>query len=145
MNNAEYGTFEEAEALLYKVVTVEKRLMNYERRLSKAIRRQGPSGISPIDLSKPVVQGSRPEMNLHEVSEEIARLTLAIQEIKDETGDILTTVSQLSAPERRVIELWYFKRARKQDIAESLHYSSVTSIYNLRDKAIQRFIELYPW
>ena len=134
-----------AETLLYKIAISRQRLANYERKLSKAIQRSGPSGISPIDLTKPAVQGSRPDDDIVEQADEIARLTMVIQEIKDETGDILTTVSQLSKNERRVIELWYFKRLTKREIADIFNYASPHSVYTLRERALSQFIELYPW
>ena len=138
-------SFAGAEKLLYGVSMTKVRLSNYERKLSKAIRRSGPSGIQPIDLSKPVVQGSRAHAGMDKQSDEIARLTIEIQRIKDETGDVLTTVSQLNVTERRLIELWYFKRMTKREIADALHYSATKSVYALRERAVTRFIEIYPW
>lgn len=133
------------EALLYSVFVSKQRLINYERKLSKAIQRSGPSGVAPIDLTKPSVHGSHPEADLDDMTTEIARLTSIVQGIKDEIGDILTTISQLSAPERRLIEMWYFRRMTKSKIAEALNYANIHSIYILRDKALTHFTALYPW
>ena len=134
-----------AEYLLYSISNLKQRLANYERKLSKAIQRSGPSGLTSVDLTKPFVQGSRQESDLADQADEISRLSLNIQEIKDESDDVLTAVSQLSAAERRLIELWYFKRRTKREIADVLHYSATKSVYALRERAITRFIELYPW
>lgn len=134
-----------AESLLYGVETLKASLQNYEMKLKKAIRRSGPSDIAPIDLSKPKVQGQHPRPGITESSDEIAKLTAKIQEIRDELGDITRVLAQLEPIERRIIELWYFKRITKAKIIEELHYASANSIYPIRDRALKRFTDLFPW
>ena len=134
-----------ADELLRRVPNTRQRLSNYERKLSKLIQRTGPSGLVPIDLSKPAVKGSRPEGDVAMQSEQIAALTTTIQAIKDEVGDVINTVALLDERERRLIELWYFKGLKKDEIAERLYYAGRTSVYKLHRRALLHFVELYPW
>lgn len=139
------ATFKNAEDLLYSLPIAQQRIENYTRKLEKAIRRSGPSDISPIDFSQPVVHKTSQGSDIESLATEIGRLQNIIQEIKDTIGDIVTTVSQLQPDDQRIIELWYFKRMTKSEIATTLNYSSPVSVYSRRDKAVTRFMCIYPW
>lgn len=53
------------------------------------------------------------------------------------------TLQQLDAEERIVLIFWYVDHAPKEKILAELHYESLTSLYNIKNRAVRRFALLY--
>lgn len=53
------------------------------------------------------------------------------------------TLQQLDAEERIVLIFWYVDHAPKEKILTELHYESLTSLYNIKNRAVRRFALLY--
>lgn len=53
------------------------------------------------------------------------------------------TLQQLDAEERVVLIFWYVDHAPKEQILQELHYESLTTLYNIKNRAVRRFALLY--
>ena len=141
--------YKKAKEKLYSVATLRRRLKNYEAAYDREIRRSGPSGIAPIDLSKPVVKSSRAEDNF-ESADKIAYYKSKIEQTAEEIDDILSVVKQLPEEYRKVVEECFFKRGSDQNrvemwkIAQKFHIAE-SSLYRIRNKAIRMFADIFPW
>lgn len=139
--------FKRAEKMLYDVGTkgdLQNKLKNYERLYDKEIRRICPSGIAPIDYSKPTVMSSRPEDDFV-AADNIAYYRSMIIQTRDEIENIMIVAKQLPDELFNIIRLWYFERKTKEQIAKELFYESTTTVYRKRKKAIKIFVSIYPW
>lgn len=129
---------------LKSVHNLERRLEFYKIDLDNAIRRSGPKGIAPIDLSKPVVKSSAREDD-YSSADKIAHIQHKILETEDEIRMINSVVEALEPEQQQIIKLWYFEKMKKEKIAETLNYSGLSTIYRKRDQALLRFAQIFPW
>lgn len=136
--------FKKAEEKLYSVGMLRSRLKNYEAAYDKEIRRTGPSGIAPIDLSKPTVKSSRMEDTFDSV-DRIAYYKEKIIQTREEVSDITTVAEQLPTELYDIIRMWYFEKTPKERILKSLFISSPKTLYKKRRQAVRMFAEIYPW
>lgn len=140
--------FKQAEEKLYSVPVLRKRLMIYEDARDKLIRRTGPSGISPIDLTNPAVMSSKPEEDFSG-AERIAHYQRKINEMRDDIEQVTSVVELLRPEDRSMIELRYFRiqsghHLTKSQIARIMYISEI-SVYRRIKRAVNAFVELYPW
>lgn len=140
--------FKKAKEKLYSVGMLRRRLKNYEDAYDREIRRTAPSGIQPIDYSKPTVSSSRSDDALDSV-EQIAYYKAKIVQTRTELEEITSIVEQLPEEYREIIEKCYYsgdRNSRNQTwrIAQMLHISESTA-YRLKKKAITEFIKIFPW
>lgn len=133
-----------AKEKLKSVHNLERRLEFYKIDLDNAIRRSGPKGIAPIDLSRPAVKSSAREDD-YSSADQIAYIQRKIMETEDEIKMINSVVEALEPEQQQIIELWYFEKMKKEEIAEKLHYSGFSTIYRKRDQALLRFAQIFPW
>ena len=52
-------------------------------------------------------------------------------------------LAQMDEDDARILRLWYIERKSKDEITEAVCYSSTSSLYDLRNKALVRFALLY--
>lgn len=134
--------FKSAERLLLERGNLDRALANIEHRLERAVRETAPSGIASIDYSKTYVSQSDTADALS-VCLAVAELTREISTTKETIKEIDDVLAQLSDEDAEILSAWYIEGKTKSDIAEQFSYSSRTSIYDLRNKAVAAFALLY--
>lgn len=134
--------FDAAEKTLRSRGTLEIALGNLERRKERIIRQSGPGGYPSIDYSKNYTSTKDVNDALSECLElsEVMREIVATKEAIEEIDNIL---SQMEPEDAELLRLWYVEKKSKEDIADAINYSSATTIYDLRNKAVSRFALLY--
>lgn len=136
--------FKQAEEKLYNIPSLRSALEQYKRACNRIYRLCAPQGIAPVDYSKPHVQSSRPVDTLGDL-DKLAHFGQRIAEIEESINEIMDVIEQLKPEQQKLIEMWYFERKTKEQIAEVLHYSSTATIYRRRKKALSDFVKIYPW
>ena len=140
MNTINY--FKAAERALTERGRLETALANLKRRRDRAISRSGPSGLSTVDYTKPYVSSGAAGDALSSCLE-VATITRQIAATEEEIAEIDRVLGQLEAADRDLLRAWYIEGKPKEEITEALSYSSRTSIYDLRNKAVSAFAVLY--
>lgn len=74
---------------------------------------------------------------------ELAEVMREIQVTRDKVEEIDDVLAQMDEDDARILRLWYIERKRKDEITEAVCYSSTSSLYDLRNKALVRFALLY--
>lgn len=134
--------FKAAERTLSERSKLDLAIKNLERRRERAIRRGAPNGLKAIDYEGVYISGGGANDALSDCLEliEINReLTLTRETIEE----IDLVLGQLDKADAALLRLWYIEHKSKEEIAEELSYSSRTSIYDLRNKAVSAFAILY--
>ena len=139
MNN-----YENAKNKLYNVAKLRKRLKIYEDEYDKEIRKTAPSGIKPIDWTKPTVSSSRADDDFAS-TDKIAYYKAKAIQTRDEITDITTVAEQLPTELYNVIRLWYFERKQKEKIMAALYIGSPKTLYAKRRQAVRMFADIFPW
>ena len=134
--------FKAAEQVLSSVRTLERSLRNLERRKKALIARGAPQEPGAIDYSKPFTDSHYVNDTLNELLE-VAECSKNIAETERELAEINRDIDQLSAEYKKVVELWYIEKRSKEDIMEELYVESLTTIYNIRNKAVAEVALLY--
>ena len=73
----------------------------------------------------------------------IAEVMREIQVTRDKVEEIDDVLAQMDEDDARILRLWYIERKSKDEITEAVCYSSTSSLYDLRNKALVRFALLY--
>ena len=133
-----------AEEKLRSVHALRKRLKWYKVDLDNAIRRSGPKGIAPVDLSKPAVKSSAREDD-YSSADLIASIQRKISETEDEIKMITSVVEDLEPEQKKIIKLWYFEKKSKEQIKRALYLSGASAIYKRRNAAVKAFADIFPW
>ena len=134
--------FAEAEKTLRARGYLESALGNLTRRRERIISESAPSGYPSPDFSKPYASTSAVNdalsacVELAEVEREVALTKKTIAEVD-------TVLGQLEEADARLLRLWYIDRKSKDEIAEEVVYTSASTIYDLRNKAVAQFALLY--
>lgn len=134
--------FAEAEKTLRARGYLETALGNLTRRRERIIAESAPSGYPSPDFSKPYASTSAVNdalsacLELAEVEREIVRSRRTAEEVD-------SVLDQLEPEDARLLRLWYIERKRKDEIAAEVVYSSPSTIYDLRNKAVAQFALLY--
>ena len=121
--------FEAAEKTLRARGLLETALGNLERKKERILRYGAPSEYPSADMSKPYTGAKS-------VNDALADC-LELAEVID---DVL---AQMDEDDARILRLWYIERKSKDEITEAVCYSSTSSLYDLRNKALVRFALLY--
>lgn len=133
-----------AEKKLYSIARLRMKIKNCEAARDRLIRQIAPSGIAPIDMTKPRVKSSKPEDDFS-AADKIAHYQQQINEMNDLVSETTAVVDQLCPEERKIIVLWYFRGMKAEQIAKELHYSGTSTIYRRRHEALENFDDLFPW
>lgn len=134
--------FKAAERVLSNRGTLERALVNLERRRERVIQRSAPKGIQSTDYSRPYVSGGGANDALADCLE-IAEINREIDNTRETVEEIDRVLAQLDKADADLLRAWYIEGKPKEEIAASLAYSSKTSVYDLRNKAVAAFAILY--
>ena len=127
---------------------LETALGNLERKKERILRYGAPSEYPSADMSKPYT-GAK---SVNDALADCLDLLKApcFPEAAEQAGDevVACLPSIRSAPDlveddARILRLWYIERKSKDEITEAVCYSSTSSLYDLRNKALVRFALLY--
>lgn len=134
--------FKAAERTLSERGNLERAIANLERRRERVIQRAGPGDIQTTDYSRPYVSGGGANDALTDCLE-LAEINREIAQTRETVAEIDRVLSQLDAADAALLRAWYIDRRTKEEIAEELNYSSTTTVYDLRNKAVSAFAILY--
>ena len=74
---------------------------------------------------------------------ELAEINREIVATRSTIAEIDRVLAQLDDADAELLRAWYIEHKSKEQIADELSYSSKTSIYDLRNKAVAAFAVLY--
>lgn len=134
--------FKAAERTLAQRGNLDRALENLERRRDKAIRRGAPKDLKTIDHSGAYVSGGGVNDVLADRLE-VAELNRAIERTRDTIEEIDRVLAQLNAADSDLLRAWYIEHKSKEEIAALTNYSSTSTLYDLRNKAVAAFAILY--
>lgn len=134
--------FKAAERTLANRGNLERALKNLEHRKEQVIRRAAPSGIRATDYSRPYVSGGGANDALTDCLE-LAEINREIAHTRETVAQIDRVLAQLDTADAALLRAWYIDNRTKEEIAEELNYSSTTTVYDLRNKAVSAFAILY--
>lgn len=134
--------FKAAEQVLSSVPTLKRALENLERRKERLIESGAPREPGAIDYSKPFTDARYVSDTLNELLE-LSECTRNIAETQRELNYIDGIIAQLSEEYKKIIVLWYIEKRSKESIMEALYIESLTTVYNLRNRAVAEFALLY--
>ena len=134
--------FKAAERTLSERGNLERALANLERRRGRIIAHAAPQGIQSTDYSKPYVSGGGANDALTDCLE-LAEIMREIADTREMIEEIDHVLAQLEPSDAALLRAWYIDHHTKEEIAEELNYSSTTTVYDLRNKAVSAFAILY--
>ena len=130
--------FKAAERLLAQRGNLEQALENLGRRRELA----STQAKGERDNIKPRPYASSGGINAHTSARlELAEINREIVATRSTIAEIDRVLAQLDDAE--LLRAWYIEHKSKEQIADELSYSSKTSIYDLRNKAVAAFAILY--
>ena len=96
------------------------------------------------DNIKPRPYASSGGINAHTSARlELAEINREIVATRSTIAEIDRVLAQLDDADAELLRAWYIEHKSKEQIADELSYSSKTSIYDLRNKAVAAFAVLY--
>ena len=134
--------FKAAEQVLSSVPTLKRALENLERRKTQLIESGAPRELGAVDYSKPFTDSHYVSDTLSKLLE-LSECTKNIAETQRELNYIDSIIAQLSEEHKKIIVLWYVEKRSKESIMEALYIESLTTVYNVRNKAVAEFALLY--
>lgn len=134
--------FKSAERTLSERANLEKALANLERRKDRILRRGAPSDNVLTDYARPYVSGGGANAVLSEMID-LAEIKREIEFTRETIEEIDDVLGQLERTDADLLRAWYIERESKEKIAERINYSSSSTIYDLRNKAVAAFAVLY--
>lgn len=134
--------FKAAEQVLLSVRTLEQSIENLERRKKRLIEDGTPHGMSKTDLNKPFTDTHYVNETLNEALE-LKECSNNLHKTRDKVSEIKGIIEQLQPEHKELVNLWYIERRSKERIMELMHIDSLSTIYNLRNKAVAEFALLY--
>lgn len=134
--------FKAAEQVLASVPTLKIALENLERREKHLLESGAPQELGDIDYSKPFTNSHYVSDTLNELLE-LAECRRNIAETKKAITEIETIIEQLGDEYKKLVILWYIEKRSKEEILGEMFIESLTTIYNLRNRAVAEFALLY--
>lgn len=132
--------FKAAERLLAQRGNLEQALENLGRRRELA----STQAKGERDNIKPRPYASSGGINAHTSARlELAEINREIVATRSTIAEIDRVLAQLDDADAELLRAWYIEYKSKEQIADELSYSSKTSIYDLRNKAVAAFAILY--
>lgn len=135
--------FKAAERLLAQRGNLEQALENLGRRreLASAQAKAERDNIKPRPYAS---SGGINGINAHTSARlELAEINREIVATRSTIAEIDRVLAQLDDADAELLRAWYIEHKSKEQIADELSYSSKTSIYDLRNKAVAAFAVLY--
>lgn len=134
--------FAEAEKTLRARGHLDRALVNLASRRDRIIEESRPSEYPALDTSRPYTSSSAVNDALS-VCLELAEVEREIRDTKRVISEVDTVLDQLAPEDGKLLRLWYIEGMSKEEIGEIVVYSSSSSIYDLRNKAVAQFALLY--
>lgn len=134
--------FKAAEQILSSVPTLERATENLKRRQQRLIDNGAPKGAGTINHDKPFTDTHYVNDTLSELLE-ISECSKNIAKNQEELAYIYGIVEQLQDEHKKLVRLWYFQKLPKEAVMEQMYIESLSTVYNLRNKAVAEFALLY--
>ncbi len=134
--------FKSAEQVLGSIPTLKKALENLQKREQRLIEQGKPREPGAIDYNKPFTDSHYVSDTLNELLE-LSECSKNIAETQRKLAELENIIDQLNEEYKKVVVLWYVEKRSKEAIMEELYVESLTTVYNLRNKAVAEFALLY--
>lgn len=134
--------FKAAERTLSARTDFDRALENLRARREGLVNRGRPQGVRTTDAARPYVSGGGVNDAVSDLVE-LAEIDREIQATVDAAQAVDRVLTQLPREEAAILQAWYIDRATKENVAARLNYSSTSTIYALRNKAVSNFAVLY--
>ena len=134
--------FKAAEQLLGSVPTLKKALTNLQKREQRLIDQGKPREPGAIDYNKPFTDSHYASDTLNELLE-LSECSRNIAETQRTLSEIEGIIDQVPAEHKKLVVLWYIEKHSKEAIMEEMYIESLTTVYNLRNRAVAEFALLY--
>lgn len=134
--------FKAAEQVLGSIPTLKKALENLQKREQRLIEQGKPREPGAIDYNKPFTDSHYVSDTLNELLE-LSECSKNIAETQRKLAEVENIIDQLNEEYKKVVVLWYVEKRSKEAIMEELYVESLTTVYNLRNRAVAEFALLY--
>lgn len=134
--------FKAAEQVLGSIPTLKKALENLQKREQRLIEQGKPREPGAIDYNKPFTDSHYVSDTLNELLE-LSECSKNIAKTQRKLAELENIIDQLNEEYKKVVVLWYVEKRSKEAIMEELYVESLTTVYNLRNKAVAEFALLY--
>lgn len=134
--------FKAAEQVLGSIPTLKRALENLQKREQRLIEQGKPREPGAIDYNKPFTDSHYVSDTLNELLE-LSECSKNIAETQRKLAELENILNQLNEEYKKVVVLWYVEKRSKEAIMEELYVESLTTVYNLRNKAVAEFALLY--
>ena len=134
--------FKAAEQVLASVPVLERANENLKRREARLIASGAPREPGAIDYSKPFTDSRYVSDTLNELLE-LSECSKNIAINEDALNYIYGIVEQLQDEHKKLVRLWYFEKKPKEAVMEAMYIDSLSTVYNLRNRAVAEFALLY--
>ena len=134
--------FKAAEQVLGSIPTLKRALENLQKREQRLIEQGKPREPGAIDYNKPFTDSHYVSDTLNELLE-LSECSKNISETQRKLAELENIIDQLNEEYKKVVVLWYVEKRSKEAIMEELYVESLTTVYNLRNKAVAEFALLY--
>ncbi len=134
--------FKAAEQVLASVPVLERANENLKRREARLIASGAPREPGAIDYSKPFTDSHYVSETLNELLE-LSECEKNIAYNKAALDYIYGIVEQLQDEHKKLVRLWYFEKKSKEAVMEVMYIDSLSTVYNLRNRAVAEFALLY--
>lgn len=134
--------FKAAEQVLGSIPTLKRALENLQKREQHLIEQGKPREPGAIDYNKPFTDSHYVSDTLNELLE-LSECSKNIAETQRKLAELENIIDQLNEEYKKVVVLWYVEKRSKEAIMEELYVESLTTVYNLRNRAVAEFALLY--
>lgn len=133
----------EAEKRLLHYRDLEKSLQQLKRDISERILKSGPSELSAVSLDFTGVSSGKVDDTCNMIYE-INQLKECYFTTKKEVGKIEMLLADISKDHGceqygKLLKLWYVDKVGKEKIKDEMGYSSIQSVYDMKNKSIRKF------
>lgn len=134
--------FKAAEQVLLSVRTLEQSTGNLERREKRLIDSGAPRGVGKTEIKQTFTATRYVNETLNEALE-LTECSRNLRKTREKIAEIKSVIEQLEPEHRELVKMWYLERQSKERIMEAMHIDSLTTVYNIRNKAVGEFALLY--
>lgn len=129
--------FKEAEKMLIELPTLKKSICNLQDRKSM---------LAKYAIEPPAQGGKKQRAELSNSESIWLEYKQTLKQIEYTHGlinHIEQILNQLDSEERLILKFWYIEHRPKEQILETMHIESLTTLYNIKNKAVRRFAMLF--
>lgn len=134
--------FKAAEQVLLSVRALEQSIENLERREKRLIDGGAPRGVGKAEIKKAFTATRYVNETLNEALE-LTECSKNLRKTRAKVAEIKTVIGQLAPEHKELVKMWYLEHKPKERIMEAMHIDSLTTVYNIRNKAVGEFALLY--